>query len=80
MATGAAQYPYTLTNNTALAQRYSMSFHLHPGFIDTNTFTGGVGLSGNDRLDAGYIATVLVLGNSVFSSGASITRTAAGST
>ena len=84
-ASGAAQaqLTYTLTNNSGVAQAYSMSFYVYGGSINTslNTFNNITAtLSAGESLAAQYAASVKVNGVSKFSSTASILKTDSGTT
>ena len=79
-STANAQYLYSLTNATAVAQQYTMSFHIYHGYIDTRPNNGVPALLSSEALSASYLARVLVGGLAVFNSQASITRTGAGLT
>ena len=81
IASGAAhaQLTYTLLNSSAVAQSYSMSFHVYGGSISTglNTFNGNTAtLTSGESLSAQYAASVKVNNVQKFSSTASILRTA----
>ncbi len=78
-STANAQYLYTLVNATAVAQQYTMSFHIYHGYLDTQTLAGSGPLLSTESLNASYLARVLVGGLAVFNSQASITTTTAGS-
>jgi hypothetical protein len=81
-STADAQYLTTLTNNTGVAQRYAMSFHIYHGYIDTvsNNDPNAPALLSTESLTASYLARVLVGGLTVFNSEATITRTGAATT
>ncbi|KPF49653.1 hypothetical protein IP87_15575 [beta proteobacterium AAP121] len=68
---------YTLTNNTGVAQTYTMSFFIYGGSISTY-LDSGVMLNSGESLLASYAARISV-GNTVkFNSAASLTRNEAG--
>lgn len=72
-----AQFVYTLTNTSGLAQAYTMSFYIYGGFIDAS-LANGASLSGMESLSTMYSATIKVGGNLVFNSSARIDRNANG--
>lgn len=81
-STANAQYLHTLTNTSAVAQQYTMSFHIYHGYLDTlrTTYPDAGPLQSGETLGASYLARVLVGGQTLFNSQASITRGSAGAT
>lgn len=76
-AAAAASLLYTLTNNTGVAQTYTMSFYIYGGSISTYLGAGAM-LTDSESLLASYAARIKVGGIEKFSSSASLTRTDAG--
>ena len=74
-ASAQAKLQYTLMNSSALAQSYTMSFYIYGGYLEAMTAFNGPGLSGSESLSAGYTASIKAGSNTVFSSGATFTRT-----
>jgi len=68
-----ARFTNTLVNNTGVAQHYSLSFHIYSGSIST-LLNSPTLLDPTEKLSVAYGASVKVNGNSVFNSGAVITR------
>ena len=79
IATGsaAASFRNTVSNTSGAAQRYSMSFHVYGGSIST-FLNGNATLVGPENLLATFMASIKVNGTTVFSSGATVARTAGG--
>ena len=80
-STAHAQLLYTLTNNSGVAQNYSMSFHIYGGSISTNLANPLLGaLTGAESLGAQYAASIKIGGTTLFSTAATVMRSATGTT
>jgi hypothetical protein len=79
--TAHAQFLYTLTNTSGVAQNYTMSFHIYGGQISTNVAnTTTAALIGAETLGAQYAASIKVGSTTVFNTAASVMRSANGTT
>jgi hypothetical protein len=80
-STAHAQFLYTLTNTSGVAQNYTMSFHIYGGQISTNVAnTTTAALIGAETLGAQYAASIKVGSTTVFNTAASVMRDANGTT
>jgi hypothetical protein len=79
-ATGQAStvYASNFVNNSGVAQRYTLSFHIYGGSISTGLASGQTFEAGDNQLMASYGASLKVNGNLKFNSSASVTQTVNG--
>jgi hypothetical protein len=78
-STAHAQFLYTLTNTSGVAQTYTMSFHIYGGSINTNLANATTAaLTGAESLGAQYAASIKVGASTLFSTQAAVARNAAG--
>ena len=66
-----AQFKYLLTNDSGVAQNFTMSFHIYGGSIGTSVNSAFIA---GETVQSDYLATVTVGGLTKFSSQASISR------
>lgn len=79
-ASASASMRFEVSNTTGIAQSYSLSFYLYGGYVQTGLY-GNAQLTGTEALLASYFARVRLNGSDeLWSSGATLSRTASGVT